>query len=300
MAPFAATSSRIASDVGAPRAKRVKWTEERAAGPVEFALARETEVFDRAFRLVHDQYVFRDYMAPDRAGRRINLRHALPSTRVFVGRAPSDDVVGTVTVFQDSALGLPMDDVYKAELDTLRLRGRRIAEVSHLATSPENRMAGIAVVMRLFRIMLLYAADFADLDDLCLVVKTKHEEFYSKFFDCRVIGNVKAYGAVNGVAAVPMLLDMHWVRHLMAETRAGRSRGHEVRSFLYDPEVLDRLAIDLRRDGPRSSLTSRQFAHFFEGSAVLERARPDERRFVRSIHRDLASPPAVPAAVQSV
>jgi N-acyl amino acid synthase FeeM len=298
MASFAAASARVASVTGTRRARRAKWTEDHAAGPVEFALAWETEAFDRAFRLVHDQYVLRDYMAPDPAGRRINLRHALPSTRVFVGRRRSD-VVGTVTLFQDSALGLPMDDVYKAELDVLRAGGRRLAEVSHLATSPENRMAGIAVVMRLFRIMLLYAADFAELDDLCLVVKTGHEEFYTKFFDCRVIGGVKPYGAVNGVSAVPMVLDMHWVRHVMAETRAGRSREHEVRSFLYDPDVLDGLAVDLRRDGPRSGLTSRQFAHLFEGSATLENARSEERRFVESIHRDLTSPAAVPAAAKA-
>jgi hypothetical protein len=263
---------------------------------VDFALARDTGTFDAAFRLVHDQYVWRDYMAPDPSGRRVNLRHALPSTRVFVARAPAR-VVGTVSVFRDSVLGLPMDDLYKAELDVLRAQGRQLAEVSHLATAPEGRTRGLAVLMRLFRVMLLYVAEFAGLDDLCLVVSPRHAGFYETFIECEVIGDVRFYETV-GVPAVAMRLDLHQVRDIIGELRAGGSRDHEVRSFLYDPDVLPGIAARLERDGPRSALTPEQFAHFFNGSGAMRTATREERLFIESLHRDRSE--TAPAASRVV
>jgi hypothetical protein len=284
-APVAAASS-AGSHAAAVRPKRAKWADDGIVAPVEFALAQETETFDRAFRLVHDQYVSRDYMAPDPSGRRINLRHALPSSRVFVAKS-WPHVVGTVTLFRDSALGLPMDDLYKEELDVLRARGRQVVEASHLATDPENRMVGLAVLMRMFRMMLLYAAEFASLDDLCLVVNPRHAEFYEKFFECRPFGAIKYYDKVNGAPAVPLRLDLHHVRGLIADARSGRAGNHEIRAFLYEPTVVQATLQQLQRDIPRSSLTCEQFAYFFEGSAALQAAAPEQRAFVQSLHSDL-------------
>jgi N-acyl amino acid synthase FeeM len=268
------------------RIRRPKWAEEALVSSLQFTMARESDAFDGAFRLVHDQYVWRDYMGPDESGRRINLRHALPSTRVFVGR-DGRQVVGTVSLFKDSVLGLPMDDLYKPELDALRAQGRQLAEASHLATDPHNRILGIAVLMRLFRMMVLYAVRFAEIDDLCLVVSPRHAAFYESYIECEVIGEVKFYETV-GVRAVPMRLDLHRVRDFMDDLRSGRACDHEVRSFLYDPTTLSQIAFQLRRDRGRSSFTSDQFLHFFEGSTTLAKATPEQRRFVRSLHRDPA------------
>jgi len=268
------------------RSRRPKWAEEALVSSLQFTMARESETFDGAFRLVHDQYVWRDYMAPDESGRRINLRHALPSTRVFVGR-DGRHVVGTVSLFKDSVLGLPMDDLYKPELEALRAQGRQLAEASHLATDPHNRILGIAVLLRMFRMMVFYAVRFTELDDLCLVVAPRHAAFYESYIECEIIGEEKFYETV-GVRAIPMRLDLHRVRGFIEDAGCGRAGGHEVRSFLYDPVALSGIAFQLRRDHGRSSLTSDQFAHFFEGSTAPQKATPEERRFVRSLHRDPA------------
>jgi hypothetical protein len=255
---------------------------------MDFTVARDRETFDAAFRLVHDRYVWRDYMAPDPSGRRINLRHALPSTRVFVARA-ADQVVGTVSVFQDSALGLPIDDLYRPELDLLRNEGRQLVEASHLATAPEGRLIGIALVMRLFRVMLLYLAEFTGVDDLCLAVSPRHAAFYESFIECEVIGDVRFYETV-GVPAVAMRLDLQRVRDISAELRDGGLRDHEVRSFLYDPDVLPVIARRLERDGPRAALTPALFAHFFNGSSVMRNATLEQRLFVRWNRPAVAEP----------
>jgi len=140
-------------------------------------------------------------------------------------------------------------------------------------------------VMRMFRMMVFYAVRFADLDDLCLVVSPRHAAFYESCIECEVIGEEKFYDTV-GVRAIPMRLDLHRVRGFMDDLRSGRSCDHDVRSFLYDPTSLSRIAFQLRRENARSSFTSEQFVHFFEGSAALAKATPEQRRFVRSLHRD--------------
>jgi hypothetical protein len=269
------------------RPARPKWADDSLVASLDFALARDLETFDAAFRLVHDQYVWREYMAPEASGRRVNIRHALPSTRVFVACAPTR-LVGTVSLFRDSVLGLPMDDLYRAELDLLRADGRQLAEVSHLATAPGGRVIGLAVLMRLFRVMVLYAAEFAGLDDLCLVISPRHAAFYETYIECDVIGDVRFYRTV-GVPAVAMRLDLQRVRDVMADLRAGGGRDHEVRSFLYDPDVLPGIASRLERDAPRSALTAEQFGHFFHGSAAMRNATPEQRLLIESLHRDRAA-----------
>src|SRR5207249_1840175 len=143
-------------------------------------------------------------------------------------------------------------------------------------------------------------AAFTRLDDVCLAINPRHTEFYTKFFECQVLGGAASYGSVNGAAAVPMRLDLHTVRDLIAEARTGGCRDSEIRSFLYDPDALERIASLLQREVPRSALTSEQFAYFFHGGAALRNASPERRLLVESIHRDPSQSTTGPAVVFSL
>ncbi|MGH7388002.1 MAG: N-acyl amino acid synthase FeeM domain-containing protein [Candidatus Rokuibacteriota bacterium] len=268
----------------ADRHRRHRWTGDGGPGRFRFGLARETGVLDAAFRLVHDQYVWRGFMAsPHPSGRRIDLRHALPSTRVFVAR-DGVRVVGTATLFPDSPLGLPMDVVFADHLDTFRRRERRVAEVSALAMDADRRAHGIPVLMRLLRLVLLHAAEVARLDDLCLVVRSQHANFYQQFFSCRIIGAPRDYEKVRLEAAVALHLDLHEVRALIRAIHAGRILASPVQGFLYGSEAHGAVMAQLHREVPASALTAADFAHFFQGQDVLTEASPAQRAYVGSFH----------------
>src|SRR5215475_6932109 len=85
------------------------WGESEVVATLNFGLAVTASEFDGAFRLLHDQYLWRGYMAAASSGRRLSLHNLLPSTKVFVARS-GDAVVATVTVVEDSRLGLPIDE----------------------------------------------------------------------------------------------------------------------------------------------------------------------------------------------
>lgn len=138
------------SSVLQPGPEAAWFAEDETVGTLDFGLAVTFGDFDAAFRLLHDRYVWRGYLTPEPSGRRLGLHNALPGTKLLVAKA-EDRVVGTLTVVEDSCLGLAMDEAFGEELGRLRERGRRLAEASSLAVDRGYRASGIAILVRLLR-----------------------------------------------------------------------------------------------------------------------------------------------------
>jgi hypothetical protein len=255
---------------------------------ITFGLASDTDTLDAAYQLVHDQYVSRGYMDPHPSGRRLSLHNALPTTKVFVARK-DEDVLGTVSVIQDSVLGLPMDEIYQDELVRLRRAQRGIAEVSALAIRSECRALGLPILMRLVRMIVVYTAEVARLDDLCIAVNPRHVSFYQKALSFTMFGPLRGYQKVNGAPAVAMHCDLGFVRQLMAETARRGTVTNDLCGFLFAPETYAELTSALRDDLPWSVLTPQQFHHFFAGHESLTQASPRALSFVRSVYSGMTA-----------
>ncbi len=249
------------------------WTDDRLHGYVDFALARGIQTFDAAFRLVHDQYVWRSYMKPRRSGRRLSVHHALPTTKVFVAQTGCQ-VVGTVTLIQDSLIGLPMDDLYRAELALLRENGRLVAEASALALHPDYRSTGVAILLRLIRMLVIYAAEVARLDDLCIVVNPRHVGFYRRFLEFERFGRLTSFAKVNGAPAAALRLDLHFVRDVIDRVQGAEGGRDEVCDFLFGPDNYQRVMDRLLRNLCEPALTREWFSYFFPDEAALESVEP--------------------------
>ncbi len=230
---------------------------------------------DACFRLVHAQYVERGYTERDPSGRRLLLHHALPATRIF-RVISATRVVATVSLVPDSVLGLPMDDLYAAELRPLRAVGRRLAEVSALAAAPG---AGPATVAQLMSRLVLYAERLGRVDDLCVTVNPRHVRFYGRL-GFSPLGSVRQYAAVNGAPAVALRLDLRRALATADERRAAARR------FLVGEDG-ERVLARLREEQPRSGLTTREFLRFFAGQPVLERAAAARRAVVQTFYSDI-------------
>ena len=265
------------------------WADAEPVASLDFGLAVTISDFEGAFRLLHDQYVRRRYMAPEPSGRRVNLHNLLPSTKVFVARAESR-VVGTLTVVEDSRLGLPMDEAFGAELGRLRERGRRLAEAASLSIDPTCQAFGVAVLVRLLRMVVLYATRVAGVDDLCFAVHPRHREFYLKLFPFRRFSEAKAYRRINDGPVSGLRLDLRLVRALIRTERAGLSPGPHV-NFLCGPQAYSQVMARLRRDLPRSSLTPLEWARLFAAPGQQEAAGADLstvqlEAFVGAVHSE--------------
>jgi hypothetical protein len=249
----------------APAIEGQGWSaESELLAGLEFGLAKTTEDFDGAFRLLHDRYLACGNMAKGHpSGRRLMIFNALPSTKVFVARAQGR-VIATVALVQDSSLGLPMDQCYREELDALRARGLRLGEASTLTVDDAYRAAGFPILMRLYRLLIVYAAKIARLDNLCLVARPRHGRFYKHCFGVREIGPQRIYPRINHARVCGLTGSLRTTRALIRVAQAGLAVPRPF-DFIVGRPHYQRVMARLRRDLPTAALTAEQVAHFFTG-----------------------------------
>jgi hypothetical protein len=243
--------------------RRGWWDDEAAVAGFDFGLATETEAFEGAFRLLHDTYVEGGYMDPHPTGRRVGIFNALPTTKVFVAR-DGGRVVGTVTLVQDSRIGLPMDQVYRDELAPFRARGRRLGEACTLTVDPGYRAVAVPVLMRLYRMLSLYAARVARLHDYGMTLARHHGPFYRRCFPVRPLGPLRPYPRINDYPVLGFRVDLGLIRALLRVAESGVALGGRY-DFFFAPRHSRPVLARLRRDLPASAMTPGQVAHFFAG-----------------------------------
>ena len=282
---YEADSSPIPNRSGLKRC----WFEgdERADG-LDFGLATDRDTVEQAFRLQHDQYVSQGYMDAHPSGWRLSLHNALPSTRVFVAR-DGRRVVATMTLIADSPLGLPMDEIYADELRSFRDQKRDLAEVSGLALRPEYQRSGVAILLRLIRMLALYAAEVANVSELCITINPRHAAFYRKAFYFRDIGGLKQYGKVNGAPALALGLDLDIVRICMSELCAGHPVTSEVYTFLFNPRQVARVLARLVRDLDGTPPRVEYLLYFFARHEAWAKASPAEKACLLECRRALGA-----------
>ena len=110
-----------------------------------------------AFQLVADNYQARGY---EEAGfdLRFTSYHALPDTATVVAKQ-GGRVVATFSLVPDNTLlGLPIEAVYRPEVQTLRRQGRRLAEVTNLAARDLGLRDFLLVFVTMVRLIMQYHA----------------------------------------------------------------------------------------------------------------------------------------------
>ena len=213
-----------------------------AAPPVTYKPAETIEEFELYYRLVHDNYVERGYIRPQPSGMRLTIFNALPNARTFIAAADGR-LSSCLTLIPDSPLGLPMDEIYGAELDALRKAGRKVAEVSGFVS---DRSFAHASGTFLNLIKCLYAqALVSGVDDICIAVNPCHRTFYEKGLGFRVFGDLKRYSSVNYAPAYALCLRVSdFISHVKTQlNRLYRFMSQNVGEFLKHARLDDQPAM---------------------------------------------------------
>lgn len=246
-----------------------------------YRVARTRQELEGAFSLVYKEYLRRGYIPRGYKSKlRISLYNALPTTTTFVAKH-NKKVVAAVTLIPDSPLGLPMDKIYKEELDILRKDGCKIAEVSQLAIDTDLFGKGffsmfnfnkLMFIFKLFKVLFDYATDIDKLSDLCIAVNPKHQYLY-KFLYFEQIGGLKYYGTVNRAPAIAFRLKLTGVEERVTK------RG------LYKIFIADKF--DSRSLEGKFKLSSKDLEYFFvKKSDIFEKATKEQLEYIRSCYQD--------------
>ncbi len=183
---------------------------------IEYRVVRSKKEIEDVYHIVYKEYLKQGYINPNDAQLHFSTHNILPETTTFVALA-DDKVITTATIIPDSPLGLPMDELYKKEIDSIR--NKKICEISMLANSSElfQKEASLMLnakkmflVFYLFKHMLDYVKEYLFLDYICITINPKHEKTYESLF-FKDLGGLKSYDKVNGAPAIAKVLNIHTV-----------------------------------------------------------------------------------------
>lgn len=195
--------------------------------------AETPEELEQAFSLVHDEYLKLGYISrPVASGMYYCIHNLLPDTVTLVVKSDSA-VVATLTQVQDtSEYGLPMDAIYESELNGLRRKGRKLAELCALVTSSPLRWKNL--YMQMSRIMYAHAL-CTGVDDFCIMVNPKHVEFYKLIFLFDQLGPEKLYPTL-GVPAVALRADLNRMKERLKDSYAFLDCNCNLYSYMHTPD----------------------------------------------------------------
>lgn len=137
-----------------------------------------------------------------------------PENQVFKGYV-DDTLFATISLVIDSDLGLPIDSLYKAELQPLRDRKEKLAEVTQFAVDHSilkktvdnlSQLKQLMASVPLLKLVLDHAIKH-NIDKLCIAINPKHDDFY-KSLGFTPIGELKYYASVNNAPALARVLDV--------------------------------------------------------------------------------------------
>lgn len=200
--------------------------------PIEFRIVQTREEFQAASHLVYREYLKRNYTRQNASQMKLSLYQALPTTATFIAVRRSR-VIGTISLIEDSLLGLPIDEAYKLELDRLRRARRHVAEATMLALDTDMFGHGVftmfhakklMLTLRLFKVLFDYLRTSTPADELVACFNPKHQILYD-FLQLRPLGRLKSYSSANGNPAV--------ARHLNIAETEQHAKAHVAYRFFF-------------------------------------------------------------------
>ncbi len=151
------------------------------------AVAESTQQIEAARGLVRKRYAWRGYEVEGAGEHAADLAPEHTSQEITFVAAIDEATIGTVTLRLDGPSGLRAEEAHGEVIQTARLGGRRICELTRLAVA--ERVDSHSVLASLFS--LAYAAGWTihGVTDVFIEVNPRHVAFYS-----RVLGFVVAAG----------------------------------------------------------------------------------------------------------
>lgn len=165
---------------------------------ISFKFAETREELEQAFSLVYEVYLNKGYIPKPCFHKMLyNIYSLLPETTHIIAKSYLNVISNLTEIFDSPTFGLPMDCIYKQELDELRKQGRSIVELSSLATPEVHRWKNI--FLYLVQVMYWYSV-YKEVDDVCITINPRHVRYYMQLFPFEYLGPERHYKRVDAPA----------------------------------------------------------------------------------------------------
>lgn len=182
----------------------------RTFSDIQLQVAATREEREAVFRLIYQSYYGAGLCEASATEMRYTPYQLLPTTDLFLAQL-QEEIICTLSLVRDGALGLPMEDLYGEQVRERRADGLALAEVSCLADRRNEPSRFFDLFCDLSRLMVQLAEEQC-VDQLLIAVHPRHAALYTRYMAFQRIGERRDYSAVNGNPAVPLCLDFNEIR----------------------------------------------------------------------------------------
>jgi hypothetical protein len=182
----------------------------------EFRAVRSALELKMAAHLVYLEYRRMKYSLPNKGQLRMSIHQMVKKSTTLVAIYKGKYIMGTMTLMEDSPLGLPMDKIYSEELNFLRREGRRLVECGMLAMNKKlldhpalalSQTERMIIMLYMIKAMTHYLRNQTEVDMLVACFHPKHAFFYEGIMLTPLAG-LKKYETVQDSPAVAYKWDM--------------------------------------------------------------------------------------------
>ncbi len=199
--------ARLPLFIRAPLVRRMFAVPQNLPSGLVFKKAETFDEIEQAFRVAFDAFHERGLVSDNKGRLRVTKFHALPTTNILIAKL-NDEVIATMTVVVDSAMGLPLEKLF--DIQDIRNRSVRMAEISTLAIKASHRSQRGQLLLPLCNFMYRLCRQYLGVDVLVAAVHPAIQDFYRCILLFQDINNaeVKTYDFVQGAEAVASWLNI--------------------------------------------------------------------------------------------
>jgi len=177
----------------------------------KYRIARSRNELGNVFRLIHGEYLRQGLTQSNRLNLRI-LPHQLLQTSWIFTALQNENTVATLSLVEDSQIGIPLDGMYGEKISQLRQGGTRLAELTCLAHRPHtletmwNRgkvTSALGMLMGLVNSLALKRG----VEALVICVHPRHANFYQRRYGFAELGAERCCSWAKNHPAKALLLD---------------------------------------------------------------------------------------------
>lgn len=168
---------------------------------IKIKFATTSSEFSQAMQLIHKIYTQKGLITSDGKQTYFSPHIILPNNRLVVA-IKNNTVIGTISLIEDSPIGVPMDNVHPYETAALRSQKEKFAEVGSFAIESEYQHHGITLL--LYKAVFLYICLHRNIQSILIAVHPRVSDFYRSLFKFEKIGDEQKYSTLNNAKSVPL------------------------------------------------------------------------------------------------
>lgn len=216
MKAFLSSVSPLCGVVQAASASAV--TDQKSLG---FRVIDTVEGRSQASLLIRKMYSWRGYPGTHKLTDDAN--------RITLIASEGGDVIGTLTLGIDSPIGIMADEIFKEEVDSVRMiPGARVCEITKLAFDNGGRKSQLA---SLFHLSVIYARDLYHCTHIFIEINPRHRRFYEAMLGFKRLGELKTNPRVDAPAYL-LVVELTYVSEQIEKYGGqGSAMSTSVRSF---------------------------------------------------------------------